>query len=98
MHMDPVLVAPASYCASKVDWFSSGCEDGFLSYDLATGTVQGFWAGCAALVKRRKVDDGPVVPDSAPAFDVICLLGFASKHIAEAERDYRHYFGDEKGD
>lgn len=44
MRMDPVLIALAFHCVTKIDWSSPGGLDNFLSYDFAMGPVQGYSA------------------------------------------------------
>lgn len=61
MHMDHVLAALLYHSVTEIDWFSSGSSDYFLLYNFATGTMQGYTAEILALVKRRKINDGPVV-------------------------------------
>lgn len=62
MCMDPVLVALGLLCVTEMYWSLSGGSDYFISYDFATGTMQGYRAEQTALVKGQKLDNGPVVP------------------------------------
>lgn len=58
MRMDPVLVVLAFHRVTEIDLSSSWGSDEFPSYDLATGTVQGYPAERFGLVKCQNVDGG----------------------------------------
>lgn len=88
MLLDPVTVALACHRVAKLDWSSSDGSDDFLSYDFSTGTVQGYPAETNVLVKLQKVDDGPVVSESAPVVDVNWFPVVARKTISEVEQNY----------
>lgn len=40
--MDPVVIPLSFRHVFDIYWSSSGCSDNFLSYNFATGTVQGY--------------------------------------------------------
>lgn len=91
--MDPAHVALSFHSVFKVDPSSSGGKDDFRSYDFTSGTVQGFQAGRIWSVQRLKIDDGPVVPYSAPIADVNWLLSVSIITISKVKRNYRPYRG-----
>lgn len=70
IRMDLVLLALAFYRVSKHGWCSPSGSDDFLSYDFASDTLQGYQAEEIAPVERQKVNDDPVLPESATAVDV----------------------------
>lgn len=67
--------------------------NGFTSSDFTTAAVQGHKSKKNALVKRQKIDDGPVVSVMKAAIHVNWIAGVACKTISELERDYRRYCG-----
>lgn len=66
---------------------SVGSND-FVFYCFDMSTVQGYPAERIAVVKRQKVDDGPVVPIMTPAVDVNWLSDLTPKATSKLERDY----------
>lgn len=75
--MDPVCVALARYHVTEIDWSSSSGSNTFLSYKFATGTVQRYLAGRHVPVKRKNVNNGPMVPELAPVVDFNWCHGVA---------------------
>lgn len=89
MRKDPVLVPLPCYHVTAVDWSSSCGSNDLVAYNFTTGTVQGYSTEQIELVKRQKVDDGPVELVTAPTVDVNRLRGLPYKTFSELERDYR---------
>lgn len=83
---------------TEIDWSSSGISDDFVSYEVRTGTVQGYLDEKTEPVKLQKVDAGPVVPVMVRFIYLGRLRGVASKMISEVERDYRQYHAIIDGD
>lgn len=72
--------------------------DDYLSYYVATGSVQGYLAEGYAPLKHRKADDGPVVAVRQPAVSVICLSAVVRRTVSDVERGYEHYRSPTDGD
>lgn len=85
--MDPVLAVFAFNRVSEIDWLSPGGSKYFLSYNFGTATMQGYPAERIAPVKCRKVDDGAVVPELAPAVGFNWRSGASDRTISEVWRD-----------
>lgn len=55
------------FIVSKVDRFSLGGSYDFLTQNSALGTVQGYMSRKIVPVRPEEGNDGPMVPESAPA-------------------------------
>lgn len=77
----------------EIDSSSSGYSNDFASYDIATGTVEGYLPERIAPVRRQKIDTGPVVPFTSLVIDAIWLPVVTSKTNSGVERNYRRYHG-----
>lgn len=93
IRIGPLLAALGLYRVGEIDWTSCGGLDDFLSFDFATGTIQGFRAEKTAPVKQQMVDDGPVVPVILPSIHVSRLRGEERKKLSKVERNYRRCLG-----
>lgn len=91
--MIPVLVAMPFYRMTEVDWSSSSDFVYCVAYYLPTSIVQGYPSEQIALLKRQKVDGGPVVIIMVPVVDLNWLLGVLRKMFSELQSDHRRYRG-----
>lgn len=98
MHIKSRLVFLALHRLTKRAWTLSGGLGAFFSYKFAISTVQGYLSEMIAILKLRKDDDGPVVHEFAPVFDVNCLSGLARTKQSEVERYYGIYLSVSGGD
>lgn len=89
-----LLLVPLSFHrVTEIDWSSSNGLEDFVSYDLATGSAQGYPAQQIAPLKSKTFDDGPVTMVKAPATDVNRLLDVIRRTISGVARDYQQYRG-----
>lgn len=91
MRMDLVLIALGFPRVAETERSSSGGSDAFFSHDFSTGFLQDWPAERIGRVKRKKNEDGPVMPELERAADLNWVFGVSCKTVSEVELDYWWY-------